>query len=99
MQERRSGQAGSWGKHKEDAWWNVKGYDQRLWDCYALGIVLKGCLPTNLLLTPDPAGAQDFCDRLTHEDPEARMTVDNALAHPWLTGKPVGAAEDLLFRQ
>lgn len=40
-------QKGGTGPHREEKWWIVEGWDQRLFDSWALGIVLEKCFRGN----------------------------------------------------
>ena len=40
-------QTGGPGPHTEEKWWIVEGWDQRLFDSWALGITLKKCFRSN----------------------------------------------------
>ena len=79
------------GKLEGDEWWIIDGWDQRLFDSWALGLVLKGCFDGHA--TPPPL-AQDFISKLMKRDASQRMSISEALNHKWLQTKKT-TGEDL----
>ena len=71
---------GANGKLMEDKWYNVAGWDQRLFDSWALGCVLEECFE---VFSPPPI-VKDFIKRLKSVETSKRMTVQEALEHSWL---------------
>ncbi len=80
------------GKLKGDEWWIVDGWDQRLFDSWALGLVLEYCFKGNAT----PPLAQDFISKLMKRDPSERMSISEALNHKWLQTRKT--TEDDLFK-
>jgi len=62
---------GAKGKLKGAEWWVVDGWDQRLFDSWALGCVIKRCFEGY----DTPPTAQDFIYKLLREGDDKRMTV------------------------
>lgn len=83
---------GKKGALKGAEWWVVAGWDQRLFDSWALGCVIKRCFEGH----DTPQTAQDFIAKLLREDAEMRMSIKEALKHPWLQTKKT--TEDDLFK-
>ena len=77
---------------KGDEWWIIDGWDQRLFDSWALGCVLKRCFEGH----ETPPTVQDFMAKLLREDASTRMSIHDALEHPWLKGEKKN--EDDLFK-
>ena len=84
---------GKRGKLKGREWWIINGWDQRLFDAWSLGCVIKKCF-TGFTI---PDAAQSFINMLMKEDASTRMTVHQALNHHWLATKPQRSEEKALF--
>ena len=56
------------GPLKDAEWWQVEGWDQRLFDSWSLGTVIKKCFKGHDMDYDIPPLAQDFISKLMKRD-------------------------------